>query len=197
MTAVLAIDTASPQWIAVAFGETGCVARAIELEAPRDQSRQLLGLVESILADAGRPDALAVVTGPGSFAGLRVGIATVRGIGVGRGVPVYGVPTLDAVRAVAGGGDAAVVHPMGRDMVAIRRGSGPVQVVPASSLGESVAELWGEGAALLGGTEVTSASRCGAALGLVLTDLDAGRSPGEPTALYLREPNITKPRLSA
>jgi tRNA threonylcarbamoyl adenosine modification protein YeaZ len=42
-------------------------------------------------------DAVAVVTGPGSFTGLRVGVATAQGISMALGCPVAGVPTLDAV----------------------------------------------------------------------------------------------------
>lgn len=42
-------------------------------------------------------DLLAVGVGPGSFTGLRIGIATARGLGAGRDLPVAGVCTLDAV----------------------------------------------------------------------------------------------------
>jgi tRNA threonylcarbamoyl adenosine modification protein YeaZ len=44
-------------------------------------------------------DVFAVVTGPGSFTGLRVGIATIQGLALAGARPVIGVPTLDAMAA--------------------------------------------------------------------------------------------------
>lgn len=57
-------------------------------------------------------DALAVVAGPGSFTGLRVGVAACQGWAFATGKPVIAVPTLDAVAAdpsIAEPGDALVV----------------------------------------------------------------------------------------
>lgn len=45
----------------------------------------------------GQVDLLAVGLGPGSFTGLRIGIATARGLAAGLGLPVAGVCTLDAI----------------------------------------------------------------------------------------------------
>ena len=64
----------------------------------------LPGLVEGLLDRAGRElDLIGVVVGPGSFTGLRAGIAVAVGIGLALGVPVLGVTVAEALAAELGG----------------------------------------------------------------------------------------------
>ena len=54
-------------------------------------------LVQRLSLDLNDLDAIAVANGPGSFTGLRIGCATVKGMGLALNKPVVGVPTLDAL----------------------------------------------------------------------------------------------------
>ena len=100
---VLALDTASPR-PAVALWSDG---RLFEEPLPDDRraSEDLLPAVQRVLARAGRIlrecDRIAVCAGPGSFTGLRVGLATAWGFGRAAGLPVEGVSTLAAIAEAA------------------------------------------------------------------------------------------------
>ena len=78
-----------------------------ELEAPvgHPHSELLMPLVDDLLSRSGvglrDVDAFAVAVGPGSFTGLRVGIATVKGLAFGSDRPVAPVPTLRALAEAA------------------------------------------------------------------------------------------------
>src|SRR6266498_5219241 len=84
----------------------------ITLNIAITHSERLLSAVDRLLADCGLAPAdlegLAVSVGPGSFTGLRVGIATVKGLAMALGLPVAPVPTLDALASNLPFADAPV-----------------------------------------------------------------------------------------
>jgi tRNA threonylcarbamoyladenosine biosynthesis protein TsaB len=99
--------------------------------------------VERCAAAAGgwqQVDLLAVGLGPGSFTGLRIGIATARGLGTSLGLPVAGVGTLDALgRGMAESTSSAVPSPR----IARERNSENLAVLDARR-GEVFAALYSE-----------------------------------------------------
>ncbi|MBE0616380.1 MAG: tRNA (adenosine(37)-N6)-threonylcarbamoyltransferase complex dimerization subunit type 1 TsaB [Proteobacteria bacterium] len=100
MSAFLAIDTAD-RTVGVALLVSGqVVAEYIETSAYR-HSERLFALIDEALLGAGlaRDDltAVAVTTGPGSFTGLRVGLATAKGLAFALGLPIVGISTLEAL----------------------------------------------------------------------------------------------------
>ncbi len=102
---VLAMDTATPTpSIVVLSGE-----RIFEevLSGDRRASEELLPAVGRALSRAGLRladlDRVAVCSGPGSFTGIRVGLATAWGFGRALGVDVEAVPTLEAMAEGARG----------------------------------------------------------------------------------------------
>ena len=64
-------------------------------------SQTLLGMAEDLLAQCGKTvaqvTAVAVAAGPGSFTGVRIGVAAAKGFAWGRELPCYGVSTLEAM----------------------------------------------------------------------------------------------------
>ncbi len=97
---VLAFDTSLGGGSAAVVAEGVCLARADE-PRPRALVERLLPMIEDVLARAGLRygalDLIAVTVGPGTFAGLRIGVAAARGLGVATGVPVAGVTSLEAL----------------------------------------------------------------------------------------------------
>jgi tRNA threonylcarbamoyladenosine biosynthesis protein TsaB len=100
MTILLAVDT-STMTTSVAVVETGGRVRAAGKSVATPASDNLMPLIERALADAGiglpAIDAYAVGAGPGSFTGLRIGMATVKGLAFATGKPVWAVSSLEAL----------------------------------------------------------------------------------------------------
>ena len=97
---VLGIETATGLGgVALIEGET--VRAEYRLEMTMAHAERLMVLIDRVLGDNGRSlddlDALAVSIGPGSFTGLRVAVNTVKGLAVGKPIPVAAVPTLEAM----------------------------------------------------------------------------------------------------
>jgi tRNA threonylcarbamoyladenosine biosynthesis protein TsaB len=84
----------------------------IRSDDARLHSERLLPAIDRVLALADRPleavEAFAVSVGPGSFTGLRTGLATVKAFALDERRPVVGVPTLAALAANAAGADGPV-----------------------------------------------------------------------------------------
>ena len=97
---ILAIDTASSV-SSVAVASEGKLRAEVTVEAGRTHSETLLSHIEGALSFAGVERSaltgVAVSIGPGSFTGLRIGLATAKAIAYGLDIPLVGISTLAAL----------------------------------------------------------------------------------------------------
>jgi tRNA threonylcarbamoyladenosine biosynthesis protein TsaB len=99
---ILAFDCAGNSCSAAVRDDEPVLAhRFVAME--RGQAEALLPLIEQVLAESRVGleglDLLAVTTGPGGFTGLRIGLATAKGLALARGLPLLGISCFEAVAA--------------------------------------------------------------------------------------------------
>lgn len=101
---VLAIDTAtSCSSVALTAGtrDSGKVVAVQSFSGKTSHSRRLIGNIDYLLKETGvgwsEISCIGVGTGPGSFTGLRIGMATAKGLAAAAGKRLYGISTLDVV----------------------------------------------------------------------------------------------------
>jgi tRNA threonylcarbamoyladenosine biosynthesis protein TsaB len=206
---ILAIDTALGACAAGVLDTPDRILAEESVAMARGHAEALMPLVARVMDKAGvsfaEIDRIAVTVGPGSFTGLRVGIAAARGIALASGKPAVGVSTLAALAAPHLGESRAVVAaidarhgqvylqvfgPGGRTLLAprllpigdaIRAANGPGVVV-----GSAAGMLeWPQGTPparleIRGAPEIAWVARLGAAA-------DTAHAPPKP--LYLRRPD--------
>lgn len=111
---ILAFDTATAACTVAVIAE-GRVRAELTLQVPRAHSVRLMPLIAQALREAGvdrrELDAIAVGVGPGSFTGLRIGLATAKGLAFALDRPVVPVSTL-AAAAYGTGAQAGLVVPL-------------------------------------------------------------------------------------
>jgi len=94
-----AIET-STEWCSVALWDQGETA-GLERRAGNRHSELALPMLQKLLGKS-RVDAVAFGAGPGAFTGLRIACGLAQGIAFGRGIPVIGVSTLEAMAEESG-----------------------------------------------------------------------------------------------
>ena len=110
---LLAFDTAQGALSAAVVSGGKVLAHYFELRS-RGHAEELMGVIANVMEKARLTpadlDALAVTIGPGTFTGLRVGLAAARGFALARALPLVGITTLEAVAfPVEAAGDEVIV----------------------------------------------------------------------------------------
>lgn len=210
---VMVIDTALGLCTAAVFDVDGGVARPLGVRSEpmtKGHSERLAGMARDAAAEAGGFEALdriGVTTGPGSFTGLRVGLAFAQGLGAALGRPVVGLSTLDVLAAMSPAPDRAALIDARRGQIYARFWKADAAQGPATAL--SIEEAWrlaadlGAGAALIGSgaglvadaapdaAVLEAAGPAPEALARLAAQADPAEAPPKP--LYLRAPDATPP----
>jgi tRNA threonylcarbamoyladenosine biosynthesis protein TsaB len=219
---ILAIDTALGAVAACAYdAEADSILVTERTFIDRGHAEAVVPLLDRIASRLpGRFDSIdrvVVTTGPGSFTGIRVGVAAAKSIGIALDVEVVGVSTLTAFAAPLLGREGfrvgsvidarhgnvyfecfdaagAIVHPAAaipiREAAARLRGGATVLAGPGASL--VAIEAWSQGVkAEIGGEAVSPDIAFVARLGALA---DAAESPARP--FYLKAADVTPPARS-
>lgn len=108
---ILVIDTSGPV-CGTAVMDEDKVYSEFTAQNRNTHSVNLMPMIEAVLHAAGAElkdlDAIAAVTGPGSFTGVRIGVATAKGLAHGIGLPCIPVDALEALSASAGSFDGVI-----------------------------------------------------------------------------------------
>jgi len=218
MPHTLLLDTGSPL-VSVAVVRDAEVVATRSIEQQRS-SAHLLDLVAEALAEAGitvrDQGGIAVLRGPGSFTGLRIGLATALGLHQALGVPATALPSLQvmaaAVAAAPGETVIAAVDALRGDWSAQAFAAGPVprplgemELLPGSALprlAPGPAVLAGFGVARLAeladwpsGVRLVEPGPLAPAAARVATDPGTEWNPALLTsAVYSRPPAISLPK---
>jgi len=94
---IISLDTASPfPSLAVGGGDGAETSRALPQNAAEGLPAAVGALLDEMRLTVRDLDRVAVISGPGSFTGLRAGLAFARGLARARGIPLVLVPTFSA-----------------------------------------------------------------------------------------------------
>lgn len=100
MVRLLSLET-STQVCSVAIHQQGELVVFRELHEPRSAASQLAVMIDEVMNESGTPPStlggVIIAAGPGSYTGLRIGVATAKGICFALNLPLIAVNTLDLV----------------------------------------------------------------------------------------------------
>ena len=195
---ILALDTSTPACTAALFAADGTLFARADQIIGRGHAEFLAPMIADML-DGHVPATILVGIGPGSFTGLRIGIACAHGLAVGWDIPIHGLDSLALIAAGApGDGPVAVAVSGGHGEIFVAQYDRPrlKPIGAAANLTPAAAAAVVDATLVVGsGAEALVAARgSGEAIDLLPTAADALILPAAlrslpPSPLYARAPD--------
>ncbi|HEX6655288.1 MAG TPA: tRNA (adenosine(37)-N6)-threonylcarbamoyltransferase complex dimerization subunit type 1 TsaB, partial [Candidatus Limnocylindria bacterium] len=139
---ILAVEAASSDPSVAVAASDGTLLGLDGWSATPRQAHELLPRLMALLAGAGGSVAevrgIGVGLGPGSFTGLRVAMSVAKGLAFGLGVPIVGVPSLEAWLAAEPDAAGAVARAGARDAYLLARDASEPRIVDREELPRDV-----------------------------------------------------------
>ena len=199
---VLALDT-SATFVSVALLNEKQVFAFAEEEMERGQAEALMPMIDGVMAQARKEmsqiDAIAVTVGPGSFTGVRIGLAAARAFGLALKVPVYGVTCFEAWAYHLGRSCKVILDSKrddyfvqtfdnqdnATDIPSIQSAENLKTQLPFAAIGTGALSLSDE----IGCEVIYKISPIAVAVGRIA--LSRADNPMPPTPLYMRDADVT------
>ncbi|TAH24396.1 MAG: tRNA (adenosine(37)-N6)-threonylcarbamoyltransferase complex dimerization subunit type 1 TsaB [Cytophagales bacterium] len=93
---LLLIETSS-DICEVAISKGTQIIQSISNPSPKSHAQMILSMINQLLNNHSSIDAIAISIGPGSYTGLRIGVATAKGIALAKNIPIISVNTLESM----------------------------------------------------------------------------------------------------
>ncbi|MFL0694126.1 MAG: tRNA (adenosine(37)-N6)-threonylcarbamoyltransferase complex dimerization subunit type 1 TsaB [Agrobacterium tumefaciens] len=201
---VLAIDTAGVDCAAAVFdSKADKLIGSVSETIGRGHAERLMAMIDEALADAGLAlgdiERIGVTVGPGSFTGIRVGVASARGLALALGVDCVGVSTLEVLAQTMSATDGSILAAINahRDQVYAQSFvNGVPQDEPLLlELDDYLARAAASGVVLVGSASALVADRNAETgpdhypIEIVARISAVAKAQGKPKPLYLRGPD--------
>lgn len=136
----LALDTAFSACSVALADASGKILASAHLKQHRGQAESLIPMIERVLEDAGKSVGevreIVLMTGPGTFAGVRIGVACARAIALANNAKIFGLSSFEALAGLAFLRQQPLEDTKILTLVPGKRGEVSFQVFSAAKLGQ-------------------------------------------------------------